>query len=424
MKALQILLLSALCVIFFSPKAHAKDEDQSHTFKIKGSTHVPTENGEKVVEYDPKSADHLFITDFDKSGRMMFKGQFLFIGKEFNLSADYLKYVKKKELIIDGPVSTYKDGILEKTLTYRKDAIISQMDYYPNGQPKSLVPGDPELNGEFKMWYPNGQLSFKGNYTDNLKEGEFELLDESGKTLKKGVYQKGKLLSGEPVIADIVYTSTEVAAEYAKGEQALNQYLTLKAAELGKSKIVYSNKEYDLQIIFDESGKITSVLNRTNSNKAERETVELILKDCPSFNPALVENFPVKSTQAFTLQVANGDVKLWPADKVYTTVDENPEFKGGPTGLYNYIASQIRYPSKAIDARAQGKVLVTFVINKDGKIGSARVVRGVHPLLDEEALRVVNNMPEWKPGKMHEKPVRVSYTMPINFNLVMPGETR
>ena len=103
--------------------------------------------------------------------------------------------------------------------------------------------------------------------------------------------------------------------------------------------------------------------------------------------------------------------------EVFTVVEENPEFDGGMEGLYKYLSSNIHYPEKAKEEKIQGRVFVTFVIEKDGSVSDAKVIRGIGGGCDEEALRVVNNMPKWKPGKQKGKPVRVQYNLPIYFQL-------
>ncbi len=103
--------------------------------------------------------------------------------------------------------------------------------------------------------------------------------------------------------------------------------------------------------------------------------------------------------------------------QVFFIVEDMPEFPGGELALRKYIANAIKYPVIAQENGIQGKVYVTFVVDKDGGISDARVARGVDPSLDKEALRVVNTLPKWKPGKQRGKPVRVSYTVPINFVL-------
>ncbi len=102
---------------------------------------------------------------------------------------------------------------------------------------------------------------------------------------------------------------------------------------------------------------------------------------------------------------------------VFFIVEEMPEFPGGQLALRKFIAQAVKYPVIAQENGIQGKVFVNFVVGKDGSITGAKIARGVDPSLDKEALRVVNSLPKWKPGKQGGKPVRVSYTVPINFQL-------
>jgi TonB family protein len=107
-----------------------------------------------------------------------------------------------------------------------------------------------------------------------------------------------------------------------------------------------------------------------------------------------------------------------PADEqVFFIVEEMPEFPGGESALRNFIAQTIKYPVAAQELGIQGRVYVTFIVSKSGKVADAKIARGVDPVLDQEALRVVNALPLWKPGIQRGKPVNVSYTVPINFSL-------
>ena len=101
----------------------------------------------------------------------------------------------------------------------------------------------------------------------------------------------------------------------------------------------------------------------------------------------------------------------------FDAVGEKPEFPGGDLALRKFIGSSVKYPVIAQENGIQGKVYVTFVVSKTGKVTNASIARGVDPSLDKEALRVVNALPAWKPGKQRGKPVNVSYTVPINFVL-------
>ena len=100
-----------------------------------------------------------------------------------------------------------------------------------------------------------------------------------------------------------------------------------------------------------------------------------------------------------------------------THEEEMPEFPGGQAELMSYIAKSIKYPVVAQENGIQGRVTCTFVVNRDGTIVDAQVVRGIDPALDKEALRVINSMPKWKPGKQRGKPVRVKFTLPVTFRL-------
>ena len=104
-------------------------------------------------------------------------------------------------------------------------------------------------------------------------------------------------------------------------------------------------------------------------------------------------------------------------EKVYDVVEQMPEFPGGPAALYETLVNSIQYPEEARIKGAQGRAIVTFVVEKDGSISNARVVKSVDPSLDAEALRVINSMPKWNPGKQGGEPVRVKYTAPVRFSL-------
>jgi TonB family protein len=104
-------------------------------------------------------------------------------------------------------------------------------------------------------------------------------------------------------------------------------------------------------------------------------------------------------------------------EEVFVVVEEMPEFPGGIKGLRSFLANAVKYPPEASKKGIQGKVYVTFVVMKDGSISNAKVVRGVDPLLDNEALRVVKSLPKWKPGKQSGKEVAVQFTIPISFAL-------
>ena len=105
------------------------------------------------------------------------------------------------------------------------------------------------------------------------------------------------------------------------------------------------------------------------------------------------------------------------ASDVFDVVEVMPQFPGGPQELFSFLSKNIKYPKDALDANIQGRVIVTFVVGKDGSISDARVVKSVNPSLDAEGLRVINAMPNWTPGTQSGKAVNVKYTVPISFRL-------
>lgn len=119
---------------------------------------------------------------------------------------------------------------------------------------------------------------------------------------------------------------------------------------------------------------------------------------------------PVRSKPLYKPQPVN-------KNSVYDVVEQMPSFPGGISGLRTYLNQNIRYPAEAQENCVQGRVVVSFVVGKDGHISDVTVLRSVDPSLDKEAIRVIRNMPRWTPGKQEGEPVRVRYNVPVSFRL-------
>lgn len=104
-------------------------------------------------------------------------------------------------------------------------------------------------------------------------------------------------------------------------------------------------------------------------------------------------------------------------EEVFLIVEQMPQFPGGDAELRKYLATSVKYPVIAQENGIQGRVFVSFVVDKNGNVTNVRVARPFDPNLDKEAVRVVQSMPKWSPGKQRGKAVKVSYTVPINFVL-------
>lgn len=106
-----------------------------------------------------------------------------------------------------------------------------------------------------------------------------------------------------------------------------------------------------------------------------------------------------------------------PSDNTFDVVEQMPEFPGGIQAMAEYLMNNTRYPKEAFDKGIQGRVILTFVVEKDGSITEPNVVKSINPSLDAEAVRMVSTMPKWTPGRQKGQTVRVKYTIPVMFKL-------
>lgn len=176
----------------------------------------------------------------------------------------------------------------------------------------------------------------------------------------------------------------------------------------------------------------------------EEEIIPITEQEQPEeVTPPPVEAPPVQMTEEFTIvdddtevqevNIASSEelgqqveIKYVPQEieeeepeeqTIFEVVEEAPEFPGGMTALMQFLSKNIKYPTIAQENGVQGRVICQFVVNRDGTIVDVKVIRGVDAYLDKEAVRVIQSMPKWKPGKQRGKAVRVRYTLPVMFRL-------
>ncbi|MGZ3764948.1 MAG: energy transducer TonB [Mucilaginibacter sp.] len=133
----------------------------------------------------------------------------------------------------------------------------------------------------------------------------------------------------------------------------------------------------------------------------------------------LIASATVKAQETEPKTPRASDVVVLKVDSnaIFTAVENAPEYKGGMQAFYKYLQQSIHYPANAVKNRVQGKVLITFIVEKDGSLSNVKVARGVADDIDAEAIRVIKASPNWNPGTQNGRPVRVVYTVPINFSL-------
>ena len=126
---------------------------------------------------------------------------------------------------------------------------------------------------------------------------------------------------------------------------------------------------------------------------------------------------PEDLVDAKAIEVKDGKIYKSPEDEIFKIVEDMPKYPGGQEALQIYLSEQVKYPENAIKRQVEGRVFVSFVIDKEGYVTDVKMAKGVDPDLDAEAMRVVASMPPWTPGKQRGIPVAVSFTIPINFKL-------
>ena len=125
----------------------------------------------------------------------------------------------------------------------------------------------------------------------------------------------------------------------------------------------------------------------------------------------------VAQQETYVAPVVEEEEEEEAAQQIFTVVEKQPEFPGGMAELMKFLAKSIKYPVIAQENGIQGRVVCSFVVNRDGSIVDIQVMRGVDPSLDKEAVRVIGTMPKWKPGEQRGKPVRVRFILPVQFRL-------
>lgn len=171
-----------------------------------------------------------------------------------------------------------------------------------------------------------------------------------------------------------------------------------------------------LKLLFVFPLALSMMLVISFSSDAIAQTEEKVAPPPPPKEAASVDK-PIKAEKKpkqITVIEVEGEQEEPP---IFTVVEDMPKFPGGNKAMYAFLGENIKYPDVAKQEGYQGKVFVTFVVEKDGSVSNVKLVRGVHESLDKEAMRVIKIMPKWEPGTQRGKAVRVQYTLPIKFTL-------
>jgi TonB family protein len=221
-------------------------------------------------------------------------------------------------------------------------------------------------------WHQLAQsLTIRGTFLDGKKEDEWVCGYTNGDVLYKEVFKKGKFRKGN-------YTNPNGSVKEEYKEEFPNKFLP----------------PYKL----DVTEKFLYIKGLTQNNYPFL-----------TFLPGRWKRISIASQQGSLGDTLNG--------KVFLVVEQPPEFEGGNEAMHKFVAKNIQYPASARKMNIQGTVFISFVINVDGSISEASIIKGISADCDREALRVINMMPNWRPGMQSGKAVRVKFVYPIKFKL-------
>jgi TonB family protein len=244
-----------------------------------------------------------------------------------------------------------------------------------------------------------------------------------------------RLLATLPVLAILMIANTKVTAQDAStklGNQAVDKPITV---EMGQFEI-FDDDGTPMQLkdtlIYSDDGSYVKFETSDGFQPESGEPCKKLTVTSYDADGTQRNNFFITETERrgdtstytiepFTLSVhlfeQLFDLATYEEDTVYQIVEQMPQYTGGEQAMMKYVAENIKYPQAAKDKNISGRVFVGFVIEKDGSVSNVKVVRGIGGGCDEEAARVIKEMPKWKPGMQKGKPVRVNYMMPIFFKL-------
>lgn len=422
--------------IFFCSEAFAQKRDTS-VYYLKNS-------GKEVSSKD--SADFFLVilppdTDVDKN---------LFIVKEFYPSGKLRllscsKSSNLKKIEFQGPcVSFYSNGHKMLISNYEKGRVIGdEIEYYPNGKLyniKSYTEDGKEFlkqcndstgnvlsengNGKWINFYNESFKAFsEGHVNNGVEEGEWrgKWNDSINSIL---VYKTGKLISAKDFDMsgkDITKNTIQGEPEFPGGSDNMFKFINTNMKYPKTARKNGTQGEVIIGFVVEADGTLTNFKVIKGIGDGCDEEALRIMKIVPRWKngvrngkPAPINySVPISfSLDNQTSKVITGDSAI---NKEFSPVEQVPEFPGGLEAFYIFLRKNIRPPAVARENDIQGKVIISYVVEKDGNLTNVKVVKGIGGGCEEEAVRVIKSSPPWKPGMLGGKIVRVTRSVSINF---------
>lgn len=264
------------------------------------------------------------------------------------------------------------------------------------------------------------EMVFEGR---NKEYGAYRLRKNAGKRNLYSlitIFIAALAIWGGISLVKFVESRTKTVAQTSVAElSALNQ--PKKKAEVKQQKKVKLEQPEKVVERVKSSVKFTApVIKKDNEVKPEDElkTQDELMSTKTAIGALDVKGNDDANGEVLKIKEAVAQPEPKPeVEKVFDVVEQMPSFPGGPSALMEWLSNNVKYPVVAQENGVQGRVVVSFVVERDGSITDVKVVRGVDPSLDKEASRVVRAMPRWIPGKQNGSAVRVKYNVPVAFRL-------
>lgn len=209
----------------------------------------------------------------------------------------------------------------------------------------------------------------------------------------------------------------EKAPQFPEGEEAMYKYIN--------EKLIFPDSVLNKEI----AGEITIQFTVDTAGYSKKfKLIKELDKDCdslllnvirqiPKWIPATINNKPTEKSIDLSIPFYTPKIGSKIGEKIYRVADTMPQFPGGEIKMMEFLRENLKWPPEYAEMGIQGRVIIRFIITKDGKIASPTVIRKLAPLLDKEALRVVSIMPDWVPAKHNGENVNAYFTIPISFKL-------
>jgi Ca-activated chloride channel family protein len=306
----------------------------------------------------------------------------------------------ERPIIISGKYRGQPGGVLKVTGTSGKSEISKSLD----------IEADENENKALKYLWAREKVRLLGDYAslDSYGYGS----SEKKEALKKEITNLGlkyNLLTKYTsfIAVDDVISNKGGEQKTKRQPNPLPEGVSNHAIGDNEEEIIPITRQEAVKPPPPRAPNVTDVLNIVEDDVTLTE--ELVIEDTEVTEDMEIDFSDIQSEEE-------------EESAVFFIVEDMPEFPGGDAALHNFITQNIQYPVEAQAKCIQGRVYVSFIIDKDGSIINVRIARGISPSLNAEAMRVVRSMPKWKPGKQRGKAVKVSYTVPINFKLRSDGE--